>query len=275
MLGDVFSNAAVDALQNYVYRLIDPRNGDTFYVGRGRGQRVFHHVQGAISALSADDLVNAVDGDDADPKVSRINQIRVQGLEVQHVIHRYGMDLNTAKEVEAALIDAYPGLTNRMGGAGSNARGVRHVREIIREYDAEEFELDQSLIMISVGKSYEERGIYEAVRGVWDMRMERAKDYCLVLARVGGFVVGAYSVTGWLRWGPGLFPFDPDGPKTRIGFEGVPAAQDVWDRYVGKRVPAGLLSRGAQRAFRYLDFKPDEITHDEDDGTPVERATLA
>ena len=123
--------------------------------------------------------------------------------------------------------------------------------------------------MISVGKTYEERGVYEAVRGVWNMRMERAKDYHLVLARVGGFVVGAYSVTRWLPWGPGLFPFDPDGPKTRIGFEGVPADQEVWGRYVGKRVPAGLLSKAAQRAFRYLDFKADEVTSDEDEDALV------
>ena len=32
---------------NYVYRLIDPRNGETFYVGKGRRNRVFQHVQAA------------------------------------------------------------------------------------------------------------------------------------------------------------------------------------------------------------------------------------
>ena len=62
------------------------------------------------------------------------------------------MDEDTSKEVEAALIDAYPGLTNRMGSAGSNDRGVRHADQIIREHDAPEFELNHRLIMISVGK---------------------------------------------------------------------------------------------------------------------------
>ena len=28
-----------------VYRLIDPRNGETFYVGRGKGNRVFSHIR--------------------------------------------------------------------------------------------------------------------------------------------------------------------------------------------------------------------------------------
>ena len=228
MPDDGFSDKAIDALGHYVYRLVDPGNGETFYVGRGRGQRVFDHVRGAI---------NAAEGDESDPKFGRINQIRAKGLEVQQVIHRYGMNRKAAMEVEAALIDAYPGLTNRMGGAGSNDRGVRHVREIIREYDAPEFELDRKLIMISVGKTYEERGVYEAVRSVWNMRKERAEAYDLVLARVGRFIVGAFRVCQWVDWAPRLpeFPFDQEGSlEGRIGFVGTTAEQEVQDRYVRK-----------------------------------------
>ena len=260
MQSDGFPDAAVQALDHYVYRLIDPRNGETFYFGRGTGQRVFEHVQGAVKGA---------EGDDSDPKVSRINQICAQGLEVQHVIHRYGMDLDTAREVEAALIDAYPGLTNRMGGAGSNDRGVRHVREIIREYAATEFELDRPLIMISVGKTYEERGVYEAVRAVWKMRRERAERYDLVLARVGGFIVGAFEVREWLDWAPGLFPFDPEGLEGRIGFVGAPAEEGVQERYVQKRVPARLLPKGAQVPFRYLEPTPEGGSGDEDEDPSV------
>ena len=253
---DSISDPVALALENYVYRLIDPRNGDTFYVGRGQGDRVFAHIRGAVRVAR---------GDEPDPKFSRINQIHAQGLGVQHVIHRYGMDLETAKEVEAALIDAYPGLTNRMGGAGSNDRGVRHVQEIIREYDAPEFELAHKLIMISVGKTYEERGVYEAVRAAWDMNKQRAMEHDLVLARVGRFIVGAYHVDEWIDWAPGKFPFVPEGLDGRIGFAGVPAEQDVWDRYVHKRVPSGLLPiRGAARAFRYLEPTPDGGRGDED-----------
>lgn len=34
-------------LEHYVYRLIDPRNGETFYVGKGQDNRIFAHVEGA------------------------------------------------------------------------------------------------------------------------------------------------------------------------------------------------------------------------------------
>ena len=238
-----FSDLAKATLQHYVYRLLDPRNGETFYVGRGQDDRVFQHVEGNVRVAGNDEL---------DPKFSRINQIHAEGLEVQHIIHRHGMDLDTAKEVEAALIDAYPGLTNRMGGAGSNDRGIRHADQIIREHDAPEFELKDPLILISIGKTYEERGVYEAVRGIWRMNRSKACEYDLVLARVGRFVVGAYKVDKWIDWAPGAFPYDPEGLDGRIGFVGTRADKNIWNHYVNKRVPANLLPKGAMNPFRYL-----------------------
>ena len=251
-----FSIAARETLQHYVYRLVDPRNGETFYVGRGRGDRVFKHVAGNVKSAGKDEL---------DPKFSRISQIQAEGLEVQHIIHRHGMDLDTAKEVEAALIDASSGLTNRMGGASSADRGVRHADQIIKEHDAQEFELEHKLILISVGKTYEERGVYEAVRAAWHMNGNRAREHNLVLARIGRFVVGAYKVNEWLDWAPNVFPYDPEGLEGRIDFGGVEADKEVRDHYVGKRVPAKLLPKGAQRSFRYLEPSADGGESHEDD----------
>ena len=39
-----FSNEVKEKLKHYVYRLVDPRNGQTFYVGEGCGNRVFAHA---------------------------------------------------------------------------------------------------------------------------------------------------------------------------------------------------------------------------------------
>jgi hypothetical protein len=107
-------------LRAYVYRLIDPRNGETFYVGKGRGNRVFSHIHAE----------EGLEGDELDNKVKRIREIRLAGFEVAHVIHRHGMDEGTASEVEAALIDAYPGLTNIVGGTGASDYGAMHAKEI-------------------------------------------------------------------------------------------------------------------------------------------------
>src|SRR2546421_9011254 len=103
---DSFAPDVSRRLKTYVYRLIDPRNGETCDVGKGRGNRVFAHIRAEQGLL---------EGDELDNKLKRIREIRLAGLEVGHVIHRHAMDEATAFEVEAALMDAYPGLTNIAG----------------------------------------------------------------------------------------------------------------------------------------------------------------
>lgn len=44
-----FSTEVVKQLEFYVYRLIDLRNGETFYVGKGKGNRIFEHSAGALT----------------------------------------------------------------------------------------------------------------------------------------------------------------------------------------------------------------------------------
>ena len=36
---NAFPPGVIEKLKTYVYRLIDPRNGETFYVGKGKGNR--------------------------------------------------------------------------------------------------------------------------------------------------------------------------------------------------------------------------------------------
>ena len=123
-----FSKPVADKLQFYVYRLIDPRNGETFYVGKGTGNRVFAHVKGQLNA----------EGDELTEKLHRIREIQLDGFEVAHVVHRHGMTEDRAVEVEAALIDAYPEVTNQVSGTASDERGLMHVNQIIERYEAKE-----------------------------------------------------------------------------------------------------------------------------------------
>ena len=48
MSRDSFPHGITDKLGWYVYRLVDPRNGETFYVGKGQGNRIFWHSQGVL-----------------------------------------------------------------------------------------------------------------------------------------------------------------------------------------------------------------------------------
>nr|WP_309574671.1 hypothetical protein [Moraxella osloensis] len=40
-----FPQEVIEEIGYYVYRLLDPRNGETFYVGKGKGNRVFDHAK--------------------------------------------------------------------------------------------------------------------------------------------------------------------------------------------------------------------------------------
>ena len=193
-----FSPEVMDALKWYVYRLIDPRNGETFYVGKGKGNRVFAHATGLP------------DGDVAvsHPVLQRIKEIQITGLEVSHVIHRHGIAAEwAAYEVEAALIDAYPSVLNLAGGHGSDQYGCRHVEEIVFEHTAQEFEVAQPLICICINNRYYSHSTYDAVRGMWQVNLNRASQYNLVLAHVQGLVVGAFRPNQpWLAATPDNFP---------------------------------------------------------------------
>ena len=142
-LAEAFPSEVIERLKTYVYRLIDPRNGETFYVGKGRGNRVFAHIRGE----------QGIEGDDLDNRMRRIRRIRLAGFEVAHVIHRHGMDDARAFEVESALMDAYPGLTNEVGGVGGNEFGAMHAMEIIRKYAAEPADFRHRVVLISVNRS--------------------------------------------------------------------------------------------------------------------------
>jgi hypothetical protein len=230
-------------LGTYVYRLLDPRNGETFYVGKGKGNRVFAHVRGEDS----------VEGDAISDKLKRIREIRAKGFEVAHVIHRHGMDDATAFEVESALIDAYPGLTNEIGGAGGAEFGATHAAEIVRRYSAEPAVFRHKALLINVGRSATERSLYDATRYAWKIDIRKAAQADVVLATAQGLIVGAFVAHRWLDATAANFPgrATGEGAPGRVGFVGAEAPEDVRRLYVGKRVPDTYRRRGAANPIKY------------------------
>lgn len=225
-------------LKTYVYRLIDPRNGETFYVGKGRDDRVFSHVKAEIQ------------GDELDKRLKRIREIRLAGFEVAHVIHRHGMDETTALEVEAALIDAYPGLTNLAGGVGNSDFGAMHAREIIARYSAEPAVFRHKALLSNVNRSASETSLYEATRYAWKIRKSKAEQAEVVLATRLGLIVGAFVPERWLEATAANFAGRETLPG-RIGFVGRAAPPAISAPYVGKRVPDSYRKRGAANPIKY------------------------
>lgn len=234
-----FSPEVARKLKTYVYRLIDPRNGETFYIGKGKGNRVFSHIRAEQN----------LEGDDAENKILRIRKIRLAGFEVGHVIHRHGMDEKTAFEVEAALIDAYPGLTNLAGGAGSEY-GAMHANEILQRYRAEVAVFRDKVMLIKVNKSAAEQSLYEATRHSWRISLDKAREAEYVLSVVQGLIVAAFKPEEWLPATAKNFP-GREPAEGRIGFNGREAPPHIQGRYLNKRIPEEYRKRGAAAPVRY------------------------
>jgi hypothetical protein len=231
----MFSKAVTEHLRYYVYRLIDPRNGETFYIGKGTGNRVFAHAKDELRG----------NADDVSEKLKRIRAVRNDGFDVLHVIHRHGMDESTAIEVEAALIDAYPEATNLAGGRASDERGLMHSSHVIERYEAKEAKFKHKTIIININRTAAEKGIYDAVRFAWKLDPKRAEKADLVVAVIQGLIVGVFISDRWMEATKQNFAGIAEDSPGRWGFIGHAAPVHIAKLYLRKRLPDSMRKRGA------------------------------
>jgi len=191
-----------------------------------------------------------VEDDDPSNKLRRIRDIHLAGFEVAHVIHRHGMDDRTAFEVEAALLDAYPGLTNMASGLGNADFGAMHAKEIVRRYAAEPAVFQHKALLISVNRSAADASLYEATRYAWKVSLSKAKQAKVILSTRQGLIVGAFVASQWLEATSENFPGREAVPG-RFGFAGTEAPEVIRSLYVGRRVPDEYRKPGSANPVRY------------------------
>ncbi|MBT5517608.1 MAG: hypothetical protein HOK33_01550 [Rhodobiaceae bacterium] len=235
---ETFPKEVAKQLGYYVYKLIDPRDGAVFYVGKGKGDRVFAHCKNAIeqSAIEAEED----EEDEVSLKLGTIREILREDLFPLHIIARHGMTEDEAFLVEAALIDNTPGLTNIAGGHGSSERGPASAQQLNQRYCAEQIVLEPGMkvMAINVRKSEDERDYYDAVRFAWRVSKTRAERAELVFAVSDGICRGVFIPEEWLEATPKNFPnLTEKRLKGRHGFVGKEAPDEIVKKYRMKRMP--------------------------------------
>jgi len=89
--------------QFYVYGLVDPRDGTTFYIGKGRGARIKQHALEVAKGR----------GDANHTKCRRILEIMQAGQSVREEVIKAGLSEHEAYSLERELIRKHkPRLTN-------------------------------------------------------------------------------------------------------------------------------------------------------------------
>lgn len=226
-----FSNAVCERIGYYVYILKDPRNDSIFYVGKGKGNRLFQHVQCALE--------NATDSD----KYNLIREIHKDGKEVEHFILRHGLEEKLSLEIESTIIDllGIENLTNSVKGHDTWERGLKTVDEVFQHYDAKAVTFDEPCIIININRLYTRgisaRKLYDSTRASWIVgtKRDRAK---YAIASYRGLVREIYEIEKW----------QPNGDRWE--FIGKVAEDKIRDKYLNQSLE-NYIKKGGQNPIRY------------------------
>jgi hypothetical protein len=228
-------------LKSYVYVYTDPRNQQPFYIGMGRHNRAFSHI----------------DDKGESRKVARIQEIRKEGKHPVIDILRYGLTQKEAALIEASAIDliGLQHLTNECRGTGSRGFGRVATEELRNLLSPQPVRLYHKAILIIINRLYRSDmtslELYEATRGVWKVgpRHDNAE---IALAVYQGVIREVYRIIRWLPAGTLKYETRESRDFKKFGrweFEGG-VAPDLQQIYLGKST-RHLLSNNAQNPIRY------------------------
>ena len=190
-----FPPDVIEKLGYYVYSLVHPETKRIFYIGKGKGNRVFQHLK------------EAENGSKSSTKHQIINNIRKRRRKIKYQIHRHGLTEHEAFLIEATLIDFVKKndiakLDHQIGGQGSRKYGQKSIEEIITHLTPKKITIKEPSLIVSINCEYypgiSDEEIYEASRKHLNISLEKHNpEY--VFSINNGVVLEAYKVEKWYR----------------------------------------------------------------------------
>ncbi|WFE75665.1 GIY-YIG nuclease family protein [Roseinatronobacter sp. S2] len=263
-----FSIQTMSQLGQYVYALIDPRRqddpqGGIFYIGKGTGQRCFHHA-----ALVAKSGVFSLSERGADLKSDTIKEILQLGQKPEIKVVAYGLDDARAFALETILISVL-NLSNKHSGHNSN-QYWRNVNELEEQHGQPVMrsEIPGTVLLVGMNNSYPDAkadpaSLAEQTLGDWTIAPVAAKRVDLIIGLHQGLMVSFFR-TKKDSEGNAIFRITNEATrekhkKRRCRFEGEPAPELAikWERRSlhddNSETGTVILSTlGRQQSLRYL-----------------------
>lgn len=204
---NIFNQQTIEALAYYVYALVDPRDNRIFYIGKGKGNRVFQHAKDSLKE------------DDKSLKLDIIRSILQEGKQVNPYILRHNLTEETAFIIESTLIDLLTytkfnktnQLANIVAGHHQWDEGIKSVNEINSMYNCEKINVNHgdTLLLVSLNNSFDQAkangvyrriDIYEATRKYLPISKNAPQEIKYLLGVYRGVVRSVIEVKSW-QWG--------------------------------------------------------------------------
>ncbi|MBK7221368.1 MAG: hypothetical protein IPH94_08585 [Saprospiraceae bacterium] len=223
-----FSKIVANELKYYVYLYLHPTTREVFYVGKGKGDRVFNHLHEESES----------------EKVRLIQELKSVGLnpEIEILIHGIEDEL-TALRIEAAVIDllGVHKLTNQQSGWKSATYGRMTIQQLIATYAKVPTSIEEPCVLIRISQlfrySMSEIELYDYTRGYWKLNRERAAAAQYAFAVYEGIIQEVYSILQWVEAGSTLNTRTDHYPvHGRFEFVGNLAPNEIRNKYKYKSV---------------------------------------
>lgn len=194
---DGFSENCLLSLNGYyVYGLVDPRNKQIFYIGKGKGNRIFEHEK-----------ENSKNLDNEKTKLHIISEIKNAGLEVGKIIINSDLTEAEAFAAEASLINAFNYVNDiKLANvvAGHHSSEALSVEDFEKRYGAVKLkstDIKHRILVVKINKLYQKDmdndTLYDTVRGVWRVSKEKVKTIEYVFGVYNSLIVAVYKPSNW------------------------------------------------------------------------------
>ena len=241
----MFPQDVIKKLGYYVYLYIHPDTGKIFYVGKGKGNRAFQHLNDTSESEKAE-IIRELKSQKKEPRID----ILIHGLP----------DESSAYKIEASVIDLLgkENITNQVRGYRFGYYGRMPYKELIPMYSRKRVDIKEPSILIRINRLYRfgmsRMELYDVTRGRWKVGPKREKAK-YAFSVYDGIVKEVYEIKQWLPAGS-TFTTRSDEPTSpdRWEFIGNLAEQHILNKYRNKSV-AHYFSKRAQNPIQYVNVE--------------------